>query len=33
MQKNDLKSIYLGINNQKKDLNYIAELKGEKNKY
>ncbi len=28
--KNDLKSIYLGINNQKKDLNYIAELKGEK---
>jgi feS assembly protein sufD len=28
--KNDLKSIYLGINNQKKDLNYIAELKGER---
>ena len=28
--QNDLKSIYLGINNQKKDLNYIAELKGEK---
>ena len=28
--QNDLKSIYLGINNQKKDLNYIAELKGQK---
>ena len=28
--QNDLKSIYLGINKQKKDLNYIAELKGEK---
>ena len=28
--QNDLKSIYLGINKQKKDLNYIAELKGQK---
>lgn len=27
---NDLKSIYLGINNQLKDINYIAELRGEK---
>lgn len=28
--KNDLKTIYLGRNNQLKDINYIAELKGEK---
>lgn len=28
--KNDLKTIYLGIENQIKDINYIAHLKGEK---
>lgn len=28
--KNDLKTIYLGLENQIKDINYIAELKGEK---
>lgn len=28
--KNDLKTIYLGVNSQIKDINYIAELKGEK---
>ena len=28
--KNDLKTIYLGIDNQVKDINYIAHLKGEK---
>ncbi len=28
--KNDLKSVYLGIDNQVKDINYIAHLKGEK---
>lgn len=27
---NDLKSIYLGIDSQRKDINYIAELRGEK---
>ena len=27
---NDLKSIYLGIDNQRKDINYIAELRGTK---
>lgn len=27
---NNLKSIYLGINSQRKDINYIAELRGEK---
>lgn len=28
--KNDLKSVYLGIDNQVKDINYIAHLKGKK---
>ena len=28
--ENDLKSIYLGIDNQIKDINYIAELRGKK---
>lgn len=28
--KNDLKTIYLGLDNQLKDINYIAELKGKK---
>lgn len=28
--KNDLKSVYLGIDNQVKDINYIAHLRGEK---